>query len=301
MNIFSRSPILREKAQEWVDASHKNCCPEVQYRANLMFEKFVYPVIGNSRINKVQPKQVITCIKMQENHAPSLARLLLQRLTRFFCYSKAMGWCKYNPAEGLDVVLTPFKGSEFCYLSAKEMPDFLAAINTHADPNDQNTVAFWLVAYTAVRRGEALKAEISEFDFESQIWTIPAKRVKTRKPHIVPLSNQVIALLLKWIAWRKKQGVTNKRLFDNLNCLLPLVYKVGYKKRMSIHGWRKVFSTHAHESGLWSIDAIELQLSHTIQGVRGVYNKAMLLDERRRLLQWYADEIDKWQNIGKGK
>ena len=69
---------------------------------------------------------------------------------------------------------------------------------------------------------------------------------------------------------------------------------------MTIHGLRKVFSTHAHESGRWSVDAIELQLAHVIPGVRGVYNKAYLLDERRRLMIWYASEIQSWRRIGAG-
>lgn len=300
MKLLSPPPLFEPAAKEWLNESMVHCCPQVQHYAHLMFEQFVYPQMGKTRINKVTPEQIISCIKMREIEGPSLARVLLQRLNRFFNYAKAMGWCKHNPAEGLGVILKPFKGSEFVFLPANEMPEFLAAINKCDRPNSARTVAFWLIAYTAVRRCEAMDAKLSEFDFENRLWHIPPERIKTRKPHIVPLSDQVVSLINSWITARRKQGIEGNRLFGDLHAQAPimLIHKAGYRCRMTVHGLRKVFSTCAHESGLWSIDAIELQLSHTIQGVRGVYNKATLIDERRRLLQWYANKIDEWRKIG---
>lgn len=162
--------------------------------------------------------------------------------------------------------------------------------------------AFWLIAYTAVRRGEAVNAAVSEFDFATATWTIPAARMKMRRPHVVPLAPDVVDLLSAWLVERARRGISGDLLFGGIGGHRPLhvITQAGWRDKMTIHGFRKVFSTHAHESGLWSVDAIELQLAHIISGVRGVYNKAMLLDERRQLMIWYADEINRWRAIGRG-
>nr|DAT67045.1 MAG TPA: Integrase [Caudoviricetes sp.] len=148
----------------------------------------------------------------------------------------------------------------------------------------------------------AVNAAVDEFDFERRVWTIPAERMKMRRPHVVPLAPPVCRLLQAWLAERKRSGISSSLLFDGIGGHRPLhvITQAGWRGRMTIHGLRKVFSTHAHESGRWSVDAIELQLAHVIPGVRGVYNKAYLLDERRRLMIWYAREIQRWRRIGTG-
>lgn len=297
--LFTRSPKFRTVASKWLSTNLADCCAEVQYRAHRMFENWVYPDIGDLRVDQIKPTQIVSLAKKLEIQSPSGTRLLLQRLNKFFSYSKAMGWIDHNPAEGLNVVLAPIRKTEFAFLKAKEMPDFLAAICNQKQYNAE-VVAFWLIAYTAVRRAEAVNAELAEFDFAEGLWTIPAERMKRRRAHIVPLSSQTINLLKNWIQNRKNLGVNGNRLFGDMPLHRPIevIRKSGYELKMTLHGFRKVFSTHAHESGLWTIDAIELQLSHAIQGVRGVYNKAYLLDERRKLMQWYAEEIEEWKKIG---
>lgn len=182
------------------------------------------------------------------------------------------------------------------------MPDFLAAVDTHVTLDAAAVAAFWLIAYTAVRRNEAVGAELSEFDFKTATWTIPASRMKMRRPHTVPLSDAVVQLLQEWLVTRSRRQIQGSLLFGGIGGHRPLyvITQAGWRDRMTIHGLRKVFSSHAHESGLWSIDAIELQLSHTIGGVRGVCNKALFMDERRRLMQWYGEEMSKWRARGCG-
>lgn len=295
-------PSFQAAAQIWLPEHLALCCPAHQKRVNDMFARWAYPALGSKTINRITPQQIVSCIKAHEQHAPSGAPLLLQKISKLYHYAKAMGWARYNPAEGLHIVLKPFRCKGFQYLPPEKMPEFLAAAETFADPAAAETAAFWLIAHTAVRRVEAVQADLGEFDFDRALWTIPAERMKTRQPHSVPLSGPVTELLQNWLAERARQGTSGSRLFGRLPLHRPieLIRAAGYGGRMTLHGCRKVFSTAAHESGLWSIDAIELQLSHSIGGVRGVYNKARYLDERRRLMDWYSSQMLRWRNIGRG-
>ena len=173
----------------------------------------------------------------------------------------------------------------------------MRSLSEHPVANRAAETAFWLIAYTAVRRGEAALAGVDEFDLADGLWTIPAARMKMRREHLVPLAPQVATLLAGWLAYREQVGITGDKMFGELQgwMILDVLTKARWRGRMTIHGWRKVFSTHAHESGLWPVDAIEMQLAHIIGRVRGVYNKVLLLPERRKLMAWYADEIDKWR------
>ena len=154
--LFTRSPKFRTVASKWLSTNLADCCAEVQYRAHRMFENWVYPDIGDLRVDQVKSTTIASLAKKLEVHSPSGARLLLQRLNKFFNYSKAMGWIDHNPAEGLNVVLAPIRKSEFAFLTTKEMPDFFAAICNQKQDNAE-IVAFWLIAYTAVRRAEAVQ------------------------------------------------------------------------------------------------------------------------------------------------
>lgn len=300
--LFAPSPKFEKVALLWLDNHAKSVCPAVKHSTRKMFDDWILPHLGAKKITIIAPKEIIDLVLAYQKKAPSRANLMLQRINKVFYYGKAMGWCKHNPAEGLNIVLDKHKIRGFNYLQAKQMPDLCAAIATHTDQQRADAIAFWLLMYTATRRAEAVQAALSEFDFDKKIWQIPANRMKARQTHIVPLAPQVVDLLQKWLAVRHLHGVADNHplLFGDLPLHRPyeMIKQAGYGGKTTIHGLRKTFSSHAHESGLWEIDAIELQLSHTIGGVRGVYNKALYLDERRRLMDWYACEVDKWRDLG---
>lgn len=301
-NWLSRPPRFQTAAEEYLSVSLAKCCLEMQKYTRYRMERYVYPFIGQQRIHRITPMQIIRCIQTYEQDAPSQARRLLQVVSGVYRYAKVQGWCRYNPAEGLGIALKPYTYKGFSFIPPQDMPEFLAAVDTHTNIDAAALTAFWLIVYTAVRRGEAVNAALSEFDFATATWTIPAARMKMRRPHVVPLAPDVVDLLSAWLVERARRGISGDLLFGGIGGHRPLhvITQAGWRDKMTIHGFRKVFSTHAHESGLWSVDAIELQLAHIISGVRGVYNKAMLLDERRQLMIWYADEINRWRAIGRG-
>jgi integrase len=153
------------------------------------------------------------------------------------------------------------------------------------------------MALTFVRTGELINATWSEFEVEAAEWRIPAERMKMRTPHIVPLSVQalqVVALLreLKGLSDHLFPGERNHEKPMSNNTILAALGRMGYKHRMTGHGFRGIASTILHEQG-YRHDIIELQLAHEERDeVSAAYNFATYLPERRNMMQAYADHLD---------
>ena len=159
-----------------------------------------------------------------------------------------------------------------------------------------------LMALTFQRTKEIRYAEWSQFDLDTCLWRIPAEVMKMREPHIVPLSKQTIKALttLQTLTGTGRflfPSATSRERPISENTVLYALARMGYKGRMTGHGFRSVASTLLNEQG-WSPDAIERQLAHAPRDqVRAAYNRAQYLDERRRMMQSWADYLD---NLKKG-
>lgn len=161
------------------------------------------------------------------------------------------------------------------------------------------TICINLMIMTACRPGEARNAEWKEFDLDERLWTIPAARMKSRKPHTIPLSTQCVEKLrsLKPLTGHREhlfpsQLGSNAKTLSDMG-LLGAVRIVAGTNDVDAHGFRATFRTHAEESGLWSFDAMECALSHGKKNaVVAAYARATHLEERKRLAQWYSDQLD---------
>ncbi|ELY3194248.1 site-specific integrase, partial [Salmonella enterica] len=201
-----------------------------------------------------------------------------------------------NPASELTGTLTAPKTNHFPHLTAEELPVFLTQLaKYHGSPITR--IATNLLLLTAVRTIELRAAEWSEFDFDNALWTIPENRMKMRRKHIVPLSNQVVALLQELRAMTGHYQLVfpgrcniNKPMSEaSINMVLK---RIGYDGKATGHGFRHTMSTILHEQGFNSA-WIELQLAHVDKNsIRGTYNHAQYLEGRREMMQWYADYID---------
>jgi integrase len=155
--------------------------------------------------------------------------------------------------------------------------------------------AFQLLALTFLRAQELMGAGWNEINFEEKIWIIPAERMKMRRPHTVHLTSQMIAVLeaIKanhfhptYIFYDKKRetAIKNERLINGL-------YKIGYKGKMTAHGFRALASTVLNEAG-FNPDVIEKQLAHVdTNSVRRAYNRAQYIEDRNKMMQWWSDFI----------
>lgn len=188
------------------------------------------------------------------------------------------------------------KTQHFASLPLNEVPEFLERLSL--EQNTQAVIACRLLAITWVRTGELRLMEECEVDFQRRLWVIPASKMKRDRDHHVPLTDQAIAIIRDLQA-RKRPNA--RYLFGHPsrldrpmseNAVLSVIYRLGYKGRMTGHGWRTAASTWANEHG-FSPDAIERQLSHKPgDQIRAVYNRAEYLTERREIMQAWANWLD---------
>ena len=161
----------------------------------------------------------------------------------------------------------------------------------------ETVICLRLIALTACRPGEAADAEWSEFDFEARLWRRPAEKMKAGREHVCPLSDQAVALLdqLRPITGEHRYLFPHRDKPDTFATTARLCYlmrDLAIAKGASPHCWRTTFSTWANENG-YRPDAIERQLAHTESNkVRATYNKALLVDERRKLTQAWGDYLE---------
>lgn len=156
-----------------------------------------------------------------------------------------------------------------------------------------------LYCYLAVRPSELAGAKWAEFDLDNAVWIIPPSRIKTRTEHSVPLALQPLAILKELYANAKGEYVFASRTkpYQPMPTQSPLalIKRAGYNGRMTTHGFRSLFSTHANESRLWTANVIERCLAHAPKGaVRHAYNRAEYWEHRVKLMDWWADIVDKW-------
>jgi integrase len=166
--------------------------------------------------------------------------------------------------------------------------------------------ALQLLALTFVRPGELRHAKWNEFDLDRALWTIPAPRMKMRRPHRVPLAKQSISLVK---GLREVTG-SSPYLFPQVRSwhrpisdgtLNASLRRLGYgKDQMVSHGFRTIASTMLNDSRLWHPDVIECQLAHEEKNeVRAAYNAAEHWAERVRMMEWWADHLDELRSLGR--
>lgn len=271
----------------------------VSYREEMMrtFEKDVFPFIGHRPIKDIKPLELLEVLsKLETRGATEKARKVRQRCGEVWKYAIVTGRAEYNPAPDLASALVVHEKEHYAFLMKDELPDFLRTLETYSG-SILVKIAMKLTMLTGVRPGELRKAEWSEFDFEKKLWHIPKERMKMGRPHMVPLSNQVIDLL------NQLRPITSihSLLFPGRNdpkkpmsdmALTVLVRRIGYSGRVTGHGFRHTMSTILHEQG-FNTAWIETQLAHVDKNsIRGTYNHAQYLGGRREMMQWYADYID---------
>ncbi len=203
-----------------------------------------------------------------------------------------------NPAANVKGEIRVPEHKNNAHIKAKEIPEFLKAVDSANYRADQSKRATRLLLLTFTRKQELLAAKWGEIDLDGAVWEIPAERMKNRLPHIVPLSRQAVELF-------KQQRETSKGdyVFPNtqkrgkhvgLSTLNVFFDRIGYTgDRLTPHGLRAVASTELNGSGAFRGEVIEIQLSHRERNkVRASYNKADYLEERKRLMQFWADRVD---------
>ncbi len=259
----------------------------------------IFPALGVRPIAEIEaPELLATVRKIEARGAHDLAHRVLAVCGQVFRYGIATGRCKRDIAADLRGALTPHRKKHQAAVRQEELPELLRKIDAYdKEAGDTLTrLALQLMALTFVRTSELIGARWTEFDLVAAVWSIPAERVKMKTEHLVPLSPQALALLeeLRPLSGQSAYlfpGRNRDKPISN-NTMLFALYRMGYKGRMTGHGFRAVASTILNESG-FRPDVIERQLAHCERDeVRGAYNRAEYLPERRKLMQWWGAYLE---------
>jgi integrase len=276
---------------------------------------FAKDLLGARPVAEITAPEVLVCLRAVERRGRlETARRLRSVIGEVFRYAIATARATNDPTFALrGALIAPKVKHRAAITDSRELGGLMRAIE--AFNGQPTTIAgLKLLAMTACRPGELRLASWSEFDLDHATWMIPAGRMKMRREHRVPLSRQAVAELrhLHAITGRGAlvlpgYGVSGKAGEPMIpkpiseNTMNAALRRLGYDaETVTAHGFRASFSTLANESGLWSSDAIERALAHQdADAIRRAYARGAHWDERVRLMQWWADQLDAWREGGK--
>ncbi len=271
-----------------------------------ILDKDVIPALGAKQIADVTVTDILAITdKIKNRGADQMALQTRNVLKRLFAYAIAREKTAFNPAAAIEAKFIAQAKSRDVALTPEEVGRLLRAIY-QSSMKRAHKLALHLLILCMVRKSELIEAKWEEIDFDRAEWSIPGERMKKDKPHLVPLSRQAVAMFeeLKGLAsgsdWvfpsrgDLKQPIAKSTLNVAVRALEIEV------RDFVIHDFRRTASTHLHEAGFNS-DWIEKALAHETKGIRGVYNRAQYADQRREMLQWWADFVDSQIQDGRGK
>lgn len=289
-------------AREWLDNQRNKFA--LQYRARLQarLETDIFPQIGSRPITDIDAPELLEMLrKVERRGVIETARRLRQLCGQVFRYAIVTGRAQHDPSADLRGALksSPRSRGHKAMLVA-EVPNFLRSLEAY-DGDPRTRLALWLAVLTFVRTGELRAARWSEFENlegNDPVWRIPAERMKMKREHIVPLAPQAIAVLQELRALSGSAASPflfpspSRDGFMSNNTMLYALYRMGYHGRATVHGFRAMASTALNETG-FRPDVIERQLAHQEKNaVRAAYNRAEYLNERRAMMDHWANYVD---------
>lgn len=282
---------LAHQAARWATITHD------RIRASL--ESDVFPLLGARPIASIKPGEIMAVVKKVEARgAAEQADRVLKRVKAVYRWAVTHERIESNPMVDLipSEILKPRHVKHRAALADSDLPEFLAKLEAYqGNPHTLHALRFLML--TATRPGETRGARWAEFDLDAALWVIPAQRMKMKIEHRVPLSTQALDVLhiMQTLSGGSEivfPSTTYPSKSISENTFNSALANMGFKGRATAHGFRALFSTVANECN-WNPDAIERQLAHKERnGVRAAYHRSTYLDDRIKLMQWWADYID---------
>ncbi|HAL0751858.1 TPA: tyrosine-type recombinase/integrase [Escherichia coli] len=311
----SRTPekVFKNVALTW-HKSNRKWSQNTADRLLASLNNHIFPVIGNLPVSELKPRHFIDLLKgIEEKGLLEVASRTRQHLSNIMRHAVHQELIDTNPAANLGGVTTPPVRRHYPALPLERLPELLERIGAYHQGRELTRHAVLLMLHVFIRSSELRFARWSEIDFTNRVWTIPATRepiigvrysgrgAKMRMPHIVPLSEQSIAIL------KQIKDITgnNELIFPGdhnpykpmcENTVNKALRVMGYdtKKDICGHGFRAMACSALMESGLWAKDAVERQMSHQERNtVRMAYiHKAEHLEARKAMMQWWSDYLE---------
>lgn len=285
-------------AKEWFDIQAIDWSDGHADKIWKQMQRDLFPRLANEPIEKITTTDLLEVLKKVEARgALDVTSRHRQRCEAIFKYAMRTERASSNPAMPLAGVFKSKKVQHLNALDTKDLPEFFTKLESF-ESHPIVKIATKIVAHTFVRSKELRFTVWSEIDFEERLWHIPAERMKTKaSDHFVPLSEPVVELfkeLQQYNGHREFVFASPQRPRQPIseNAMIQLLYRMGYKNKATVHGFRTTASTFLNESG-YNRDAIERQLSHSERNqVRAAYNRSEYLEERAKMLKDWSRYLD---------
>jgi len=296
---------FRSIAMEYYQRKLADKQPRYKKQTLSRLENQIFPFLGEVPISQLRPTHILAGLReIEERGAVDMAHRLASLIRQICRYAVASDYAEFNAAAELTAAMTPKPKAKprAAILNPQKIGQLLRDIDEYPC-SISVSYALRLMPYLFVRSQELRNAKWEEFDFENGLWHIPAARMKMKTAHVVPLARQVCTILEELRKEHQESGVVSDLLFPSPRSntraisdmgLLYALRGMGYERdEMCIHGFRSIASTLLNESGKYRAEAIEAALAHAERNqVRAAYNRAEYLEERRILMQDWADRVD---------
>jgi integrase len=297
-DLIAANTRFEDVAREWHEKQAVKWSPRHAQTILHRLEKYVFPFLGDFPVKTIKPLMVLDVLQRIERTAPEMTRRVKQYISQVFLYAIITSRCEVNPANGLEQALRKYQKSHFASISVDELPKFLRDLKAYQPRLSRQTyLAIWLMLLTFVRTSELIKAKWSEIDWENKLWSIPAERMKMKRPHLVPLSTQAISML----AELKEMNGHWEHIFPSIprprkhmsnGTVLVALKRMEYNGKMTGHGFRALAMGVLKEKLGYSHELVDRQLAHVQKnGNDRAYDRGLFLSQRAEMMQKFADYI----------
>ena len=256
----------------------------------------VFPDLATTPISAITAPKVINLLRPIETKGSlETVKRLTQRLNEIMTYGVNSGLIHANPLSGIRSVFKKPKKKNMAALAPDELKELMVAIANASIKRTTRCLIEWQL-HTMTRPAEAATSRWADIDFEKKIWTIPAERMKKRRTHIIPLTEQSLALLEAIKPYSENREYVfpadrDPRTHCNSQTANMALKRMGFEGRLVSHGMRSMASTILNEHG-WDPELIEVALAHVDKDeVRSAYNRAEYIDRRRPMMTWWSKHI----------
>ena len=287
---------LKSVTDAWFEIKRQKVSENHGQKLYRRLEIYLFPVLGETPISALTAPQVIQVLKPAEAKGNvETCKRVISWLNEVMTFAVNTGLIHSNPLIGIAAAFGVPEKRQMPTLKPAELPEFIEAL-TYSSIKITTRCLIELQLHTMTRPAEAAKAKWTEIDFEKQLWTIPAERMKMKREHIIPLTPKVISLLKRM---QKFSGDLeyifpadrNKHNHTNTETANMAIKRMGYKGRLVAHGLRALASTTLNEQG-FDAELIEVSLAHVDKNtVRAAYNRADYIERRRELMCWWSEHI----------
>ena len=297
LNDIAHYNTLEYIAGKWLEVKKSTVSANHAVDTWRSLELHIFPNLGKIPIHKISAIKTIETIEpIAAKGSLETVKRLCQRLNEIMVYAVNTGIIPNNPLTGISKAFQHPEKQHLPTLKPEQLPSLMTALTTASIKFTTRCLIEWQL-HTMVRPSEAAGTRWDEIDLKQNLWEIPAERMKRKKPHIVPLTQQCIALLeaMNPISSRSQfvfPSDRNPRTHTNSQTANMALKRMGFDKQLVAHGLRALASTALNEQG-FDADVIEAALAHTGKNeVRNAYNRSNYLERRKPVMIWWSGYID---------